>query len=453
MRNRFLSRLPLILTSLGIICFLTYLNDLTPLFADDFSYSVSFVTKQPFHSVKEVLESQYLHYYSTNGRSVVHTLAQLLLWMGKPGLNLCNGIAFWGLCMMICYHAIGRFSRIRAVHLALVFGGLWFLTPHFGGSYLWVMGAANYLYSPLMILLYLIPYRQLFSRCKRSEPAGPLFPAIWFLGGILAGWSNENTCLALLAIQAAGILILVLQHRRIPAWVWTGLVGSVLGCALLFLSPAQAKRLAGAGGMGGPREWMDRLVLITKQAVRYLIVPALLFLAGMIRYLHRTRKDSGRLRLRELSAGIPALLFLLGTGIAVYSMVGSPFFPVWTWSSILAFSLIAALSIWHAAPLPDSKPLRHLLAAAALLLTGAAALRFFSVKPELDRVRSEFRQREALIAEAAETQSPLRVTRIHTDCTYSSYSLFEELSADPEIWPNTAVSNYYQIPGIAAEPD
>lgn len=223
MHNKALSKLLLILASVSVIVFITYLNDLTPLFADDFSYSVSFVTKRPFHSLIEVLQSQYLHYYSTNGRSVVHTLAQFLLWMGKPALNLCNGIAFWGLCIMICYHVIGRFTEIRASHLIIVFGALWFLTPHFGGSYLWVMGAVNYLYSPLLLLLFLIPLRRLFSPCKADEQSQNIaFSILWFFCGILSGWSNENTSLALFGIQTIVILILLQQHRRVPLWIWTG---------------------------------------------------------------------------------------------------------------------------------------------------------------------------------------------------------------------------------------
>ena len=40
-----------ILVFMGIVLFAAWLEYLTPLFADDFSYSVSFVTKQPMHTV------------------------------------------------------------------------------------------------------------------------------------------------------------------------------------------------------------------------------------------------------------------------------------------------------------------------------------------------------------------------------------------------------------------
>lgn len=41
------------------------------------------------------------------------------------------------------------------------------------------------------------------------------------------------------------------------------------------------------------------------------------------------------------------------------------------------------------------------------ILVGAVILRFNSVKPELERVRSEFRQRELVIARVSEESTPL----------------------------------------------
>ena len=158
-----------ILVALGIILFMIYMNYLTPLFADDFSYTVSWVTKEPMTSLKEVLQSQYLHYFTTNGRSVVHFLAQSVLCFGKPFVNVVNGIMFCAFCVLICFHGCGSFRKIENWQILSVFAALWFLTPHFGGSYLWVMGAANYLYSPTLILLYLVPYRYWMNKAEEKE--------------------------------------------------------------------------------------------------------------------------------------------------------------------------------------------------------------------------------------------------------------------------------------------
>ncbi len=117
MSKKVLHIISFILASAAIVAFAVYLNFLTPLFADDFSYSVSFVTKAPIKSFSELIGSQYLHYFTTNGRSVVHTLAQILLVIGKPALNVINGFAFYTLILLICYHAAGELKKIRAWQL------------------------------------------------------------------------------------------------------------------------------------------------------------------------------------------------------------------------------------------------------------------------------------------------------------------------------------------------
>ncbi len=71
MKHKRSSLISLAALMLVIAAFVTYLNDLTPLFADDFSYSISFSTIRPIRSLAELFRSQYVHYYALNGRSVV----------------------------------------------------------------------------------------------------------------------------------------------------------------------------------------------------------------------------------------------------------------------------------------------------------------------------------------------------------------------------------------------
>lgn len=197
-----------------------WMNGMTPLFADDFSYSVSFVTKAPCKSIWDVLSSQYLHYFTTNGRTVVHVLGQCLLWLGKPGLNVLNGLAFAGVCYLICLHSLGSHEAVRGWQVLGVFALLWFLTPHFGGSYLWVMGAANYLYSPGLILLFFLRWRNALREGGDEKKPEPLWDTLlWAAAGILSGWSNENTSLALICMVVWVIVLRRIHRRRVFRWM------------------------------------------------------------------------------------------------------------------------------------------------------------------------------------------------------------------------------------------
>lgn len=422
-----------------------WMNGMTPLFADDFSYSVSFVTKAPCESIWDVLSSQYLHYFTTNGRTVVHVLGQCLLWLGKPGLNVLNGLAFAGVCYLICLHALGKAERVRSWHLLSVFAALWFLTPHFGGSYLWVMGAVNYLYSPGMILLYLLRWRNALREGGNEERPEPLWDTLlWAAAGILSGWSNENTSLALICMVLWVMALRRIHRRRIFRWMWGGLAGNLLGCVLLFASPAQSKRLAAAGGFGTLSQWLGRFVSITKQTVIYFCPLLLLALVALL-LLWRIK----RCNLRALE--IPSV-YAIGTLVSLYAMVGSPEFPIWAWSSILFLGLTTVLSLLSQLPVEEKVSSRRACAILGLVAIVAVGWHLFSIYPELSRVREAYAQREVQIEQARQTGQALVVESIQTDCTYSSYSLFAELNPEGTDWPNNAIANYYGIVSISPNP-
>ena len=434
---------------MGIVLFAAWLEYLTPLFADDFSYSVSFVTKQPMHTISDVLASQKLHYTSTNGRTVVHTLAQLLLWMGKPGVDLIFGILMGTFCLLICAYWRGSFRAIEPWQPAAVFAFLWFFTPSFGGSYLWKMGAANYLLSPQLVLLYFFPYRVWCARTwEKRKRVGAFYAVLMLLLGILAGWTNENTSLALIAMIVVTVFFRKLHGLRCPLWMLTGLAGVVLGALLLFLSPAQASRLQASGGMGGLSVWLQRFSDISDTALEYLwllvgVWAACVILLLVRRLVWRTGKGT------DLT---PVWATLAGFLVALYSMVGSPEFPVWVWSSILAFALIfTGILLYTAAGTEGAIP-----AVGQIVIVAAAAAAVLVschfILPELHRVHEEYSAREAVIRRAVEKgELDIAVPGIATDSSYSSYSLFPELGTDSAQWPNTSIANYYGLDSITLD--
>ena len=439
-----------ILVFIGIVLFTAWLEYLTPLFADDFSYSVSFVIKQPMHSLSDVLISQKLHYTVTNGRAVVHTLAQLLLWLGKPGVDLVFGLLMGTFCLLICAYWRGSIRTVEPWQLAAVFAFLWFFTPSFGGSYLWKMGAANYLLSPQLVLLYFFPYRVWCSRTwEKGRRIGAFCGVLMLLLGVLAGWTNENTCLALIAMIAVTLFLRRLRGMRGPVWMLSGLAGVILGALLLFLSPAQANRLQASGGMGGLSVWFQRFRAITDTALEHLWILVGIWAACVVLLLvrHFIRKTGkGRTDLA------PVWVTLAGFLIALYSMVGSPEFPVWAWSSILAFALIfTGVLLCTAAGTEGAIP-----AVGQIVIVAAAALAilvsYHFVSPELHRVHAEFSAREATIRQAvADGEREVAVPGIAAASTYSSYSLFPDLGADCTQWPNTAIANYYGLDSVSLE--
>ena len=73
------------------------------IFGDDYVYSFIWQGKSMavplgesatrISSLRELLMSQWSHYFTWNGRTVSHTLAQLFLWWGKDVFNIVNAVA------------------------------------------------------------------------------------------------------------------------------------------------------------------------------------------------------------------------------------------------------------------------------------------------------------------------------------------------------------------------
>ena len=70
------------------------LNAHTPLQMDDYDYSISWATGKPVSGLADVIASQAVHYRLWGGRSVVHALAQMFLYMGKDVFNIANTVMY-----------------------------------------------------------------------------------------------------------------------------------------------------------------------------------------------------------------------------------------------------------------------------------------------------------------------------------------------------------------------
>ena len=147
----------IIALSILIVALLFVLNHFMPMFADDYSYSFSFLTDERITSIRQILPSQMAHYHKVNGRIVTHTLAQFFLMMGKTAFDIVNSVATLALLFLIYFHACGTFRNFSISRFSMIAMLLFLETPDFGQSYLWLVGSCNYLFTFVLVLLFLIP--------------------------------------------------------------------------------------------------------------------------------------------------------------------------------------------------------------------------------------------------------------------------------------------------------
>lgn len=420
------------------------LNLRTCLYADDYTYSFSFYLPawgQRVSDLRGLFLSQLSHYRVMNGRAVVHSLAQLFLMWGKPVFNVLNTAAFLGLGLLICRHGCGGERPLRPAPLFAAFGLLWAMTPAFGQSFLWLVGSCNYLFGILLILLALLPVTRGLDR--GFAPMAGWKAALYFVLSLLAGWTNENNSVALICIFLCCLLWLLVTKQKIPAWLWLGLAGSVIGCLLLLLSPGEASRLANSGGFGGLRLWLDRFWDISRHLLDYFGVYLAAMLAVFLWGLWNKRPARGLLK--------PGIFFLAMLA-SIYSMILSPQFPARTWSGPVVFFAVTFLALWRwAVPEPGrTGAWRWLTAAvtlAALLFVGYG---YIHAAWDLSETRQAVEAREETIAQAlAEGRRDVALTPIHGQTKWNCYDQFDDVTDDPGQWPNTAYAMYYGLDSVS----
>ncbi|MFR4808683.1 MAG: DUF6056 family protein, partial [Peptostreptococcus anaerobius] len=223
----------IIVVLLLIFFLILLLNSYTTFVADDFN---NLFTKsgERISSIKDIFLIQKNRYYSINGRAIAHGMGQFMLMFDKSFINFFNSIFFCTFVYSIYrfvvmpddYGLTGDSKYLESVinsnkygrHifktgvLILVFLLVWNYTPVFGQTYLWVIGAANYMWTSLMILAVL----HISRRVAIINDTGHLYmwiPLIVILC-FLTGWTNENTVVGLLFVLAYQLIKMMIDNTK-----------------------------------------------------------------------------------------------------------------------------------------------------------------------------------------------------------------------------------------------
>ena len=445
---------------LAIFVLMYVLNCQMPLsYGDDYIYSFVWENWRMLEPLPEevhrvtgwgdILRSQWSHYFTWGGRTVAHTLAQFFLWQGKALFNVCN--ALMAVVLVLLIYWISDEGRVHCdfepSRLAWIFFVLWAFTPGFPSVFLWLTGACNYLWTSVLMLLFLLPYVRYYF-LGTSPPGGARLMAPL---GLIAGWTNENTVgWALLAI-----LVLLWRDRRQPnwkSWLAAGGVGLFIGYVLLLLAPGNMARLVAERELGAAKE----LLVIWQSEVSVLSIVLLwqlllwFFFYGTLRRF-REFPEAAHVRkslmLARVFAGVS-----LGSNLIMFL---SPAFPIRSaFPSLicLLIALTALIRLQHetgAAPM-DRKARRFLHIVGAVYFAVTVPFTLYAYQ------RAANYNKEVMACIARETASPsgeiLEVPHFDRPLWLlraSGFRLFDlVLSEDENEWMNVTVARYYGIRGI-----
>lgn len=211
-------------------------NMLSAEFHDDFIYK--FVFGFPDYSKRvgsltDIIYSQYNHYFSTNGRTIVHVFVQLFTGiLGKPFFNIINTLVFIAFIHLLkhnlskhnCYDIFAY-----SVTVALVL-----MMPEYNQTFLWMCGSINYLWTAVGALIFLLIYDK---QCQESINS---FTALYCILVFLLGWTHEAISFPLaVSVFAFNCFRIKSNYKTNGFWI---AMAYLIGSCMAALAPSTTAR-------------------------------------------------------------------------------------------------------------------------------------------------------------------------------------------------------------------
>lgn len=439
------SALMILLVSL-VYAMIYVLNYIYPLFLDDWNYSFVFMESKRVSSLSDIFISQYNHYFAWGGRTVVHIICQALLMLDFFWICVLNAAAYVAL-LYVMYSIANKNNKVNPFVFFLCHVCVWFLQLAFCQTVLWKTGSANYLWGMLIVLLFIYPYYLYFRNRKYSD--GVLKIILFFIIGIIGGWTNENIGIALIFYLLSSLFLYRREKMKLPGWAISGLAGAVIGCAAMLLAPGNYLRMNSVEQMIAEqgKTMSDIYVLNLKNFLKYFvqaILPLVVaYIAGLIIYIRQKREDL------ERDMVIKSSLLFLATGfIALFALMVSPASEKRAMFGIIILFIIPAIQIY--ANLDFSvKPLKILNIIMLIVLLLYYAVDYTWKYQTIHIASTAWKEREPIIQDyknrGIDTITFTNRFQIHT-----KYGL-QDLSDDPGDLVNKVCSRYYGFKWMKAE--
>lgn len=434
------------------------LNLIQPLFTDDWEYSFIHrlyscenkgnVSNERINSITDILNSQYLHYFEWGGRSVNHIIAQLLLYIGSPINKIINSLAFILLLLVLSLLSKKKTSPLRVSTVLLILLLFFFTIPALGSTILWITGSANYLWGTLILLLFIIPYKNYVESESKSINNQSYFKTIYlFFGGIIAGWTNENTVASVIFILVFFIYYLKKEKKKIHIWVYTGVIGLILGFSSMIFAPGNFERYKVSISELGLTEH-SRLELIIKQflgavsGILFYTYPLFFILIlTFIIYLFYGKRDTRR--------GVLSLTFFIASILSLLAMSLSPSFPERAWFGIICFHIISIVILYNSVNF-ENKLLNIIRIYSLLFFTIVMLGLYISGYKDLYRANLIFQKRATYIKEQKDKHLKNIVFKREVKSKSRINNVYD-LTNNPNHWTNCFYARFYDVDSIIVE--
>ncbi|NDW09872.1 DUF6056 family protein [Dysgonomonas sp. 520] len=431
-----------------ILAFLSIylLNFFQPLIGDDWEYSFLRHTQTRISSLHDIYITQYSHYFEWGGRSLAHTILQILLFIGQSLYKILNSAVYVVYLLAIYYIANTGKIKFNLPLILSVILLVWFYQPAFHATIIWITGSCNYLWMATISLLFLYPYCKYYLTNKKSDKWWKTI--FFFLFGVCAGWSNENTSVA--CVFLLFILFLLIKKEKnvkIPHWAISGFIGLLIGCAFLLLAPGNAVRLESTlenqnrAEMHFVVQLIYGFVRVSRSYILYGLSLSIIYGVFLILYHYLTPKN------RYTKALNLSLLFFFSAIFAILSMTVSPEIPSRSYFTIITFMIIAVCILFaninfHAKMFKALK--QFILIFVSVLFT----FQYLLSANDLSLIKKLYREREISLTEQKNQNMRDVVLDMPFPYLNTNFYQLEDMTADTTFWINKFYAKYHDINSV-----
>ena len=421
-----------------------YLTSKTQYYADDYNYKFIWGTNKEVKSVIDIFISQYNHYFQWGGRTVAHILVQLFLFVNKWWFNIINSLVFTALNIIIYRLALGKKIKYNydSLNISIIYLILWNCIPNFGECILWLTGSINYLWTATIILVFLVPYINLYNKYNILEDS-KINIIIMFVAGIIVGWTNENSSIAVI-IAIVGVVFYYKKIRRVKLnrWVYSGICGMIIGFFIMVIAPGNFKRAS------------NFKISIIEKVINYItsfesniqLYGELFFviLVIVIGYLFLNIYKEDCIHSCKSNYEFIGILFITAV-ISIGAMIASPSFP----SRSMFFSSILIIVAISSLLFKNKDKLNFIMFRVVILipLLMLFTLSFGKTIIKLNRLEDIIVNRIEYI-ESSKANGEFDIVTTPINMVNDQHVFFVDLSIDKSDWKNRSMSKYFNINSI-----
>lgn len=254
------------------------LNRFNIRFIDDFFYSYIYGTYEQIDSLKDILNSQYEHYFHHNGRFIVHCIIQLFCGiLGDSIFAICNTLFFLSFIALTIRLIYGTF-RTSVSNYVLITLVLWISLPVPRQTVLGNMAQdINYLWVASVTAIFIIILNQIFNY-KREVYISNKYGL--FVIGFLCGALQESFTIPIAGALVLYSALLYYKHSTIDRKYRYLIIGYMIGACFLVLAPSNFFRY-GSLSLHSPSDatMAHRILVLLKLYVHYIVMIVLSIIA------------------------------------------------------------------------------------------------------------------------------------------------------------------------------